>query len=352
MQSKNSSGLDGFSPSFIKKIICCIIDPLTHIFNSSFSSGVFPDGMKISKVIPVFKKGNVEELSNYRPISLLSTFSKILERLMYNRLYSFLDKHSILIPQQFGFRKHHSTETALIYASELLYKFCENNEKAIGIYIDLSKAFDCLDHKILLHKLNHYGIRGTALDWFRSYLSNRKQFTQFNGLDSDRLVIERGVPQGSILGPLLFLLFINDLVNSSKLLHFVLYADDTNVFLSHKNLESLISQAQVEMENVTQWFRANKLQINKSKTKFMIFNFNERNIKIPLNLKLNIDNEDVEQVQYTNFLGVIIDNKLTWEKHIDSLSKKISTNIGIIRKLRTVLPLQTLLTLYNSLIHP
>ena len=352
MKSKHSSGLDGFSPFFTKKIIHCITEPLCHIFNTSFSSGIFPDAMKVSKVIPVFKKGNSDELSNYRPISLLSSFSKILERLMYNRLYTFLDKHCILIPQQFGFRQNHSTETALIYASDLLYNYCEKNEFALGLYVDLSKAFDCLDHRILLHKLDHYGIRGTALDWFRSYLSNRRQLTRYNGTDSDVLRVNRGVPQGSILGPLLFLLFINDIVNSSASLQFVLYADDTNIFFSHNNLQCLLSHVQTEMQNVTRWFQVNKLQINKSKTKYMIFNFKERGRKLPTNLNLQIENEVVEQVEYTNFLGVIIDNKLSWEKHIASVSNKISSSIGILRKLKSVLPSETLFTLYRSLIHP
>ena len=352
MKNKHSSGLDGFSPFFTKKIIHCITEPLCHIFNSSFSSGIFPNAMKVSKVIPVFKKGNSCELSNYRPISLLSSFSKILERLMYNRIYTFLDKHCILIPQQFGFRQNHSTETALIYASDLLFKYCEKNEIALGLYVDLSKAFDCLDHRILLHKLNHYGIRGTAHDWFQSYLSNRRQLTQYNGIDSDVLKVNRGVPQGSILGPLLFLLFINDIVNSSTSLHFVLYADDTNIFFSHNNLQCLISHVQTEMQNVTRWFQVNKLQINKSKTKYMIFNFKERSRMIPLNLNLRIENEVVEQVEYTNFLGVVIDNRLSWDKHIASISNKISASIGVLRKLKPVLPSKTLFTLYRSLIHP
>ena len=168
------------------------------------------------------------------------------------------------------------------------------------------------------------------------------------------LPIVRGVPQGSILGPLLFLLFVNDIVNSSTSLHFILYADDTNLFLSHKNIEELMLQANVEMQRVTKWFIANKLKVNKSKTKYMIFNLKDKHKSKQLlnDLDLKVDNEIVERVEYTNFLGVIIDNKLNWEKHIEGISKKVSANLGIIRKLRTLLPNKSLFTLYNSIIHP
>ena len=351
LKLSHSAGHDGFSSFQLKKIIHFIAEPLSKIFNLSLITGIFPETMKTSKVIPVLKKGDPHLITNYRPISLLSTFSKILERLVYKRLSDFLDKNNIIISQQFGFRKYHSTETALLYATELLYSFFEKNEYAVGIYIDLSKAFDCLSHDVLLYKLNHYGVRGVPLQWFSSYLSSRCQYTTYCDVNSQILRIKQGVPQGSILGPLLFLLFINDIINSSNVLKFLLYADDTNLFLSNSNLDTLMAQANYEMLSVCNWFHENGLQINTSKTKYMVFDYQrvKRVLETP---QLQIDRIIVEKVESINFLGVVVDNELSWIKHIDYVCKKTSMYIGMLFKLRSFLPLKSLKMLYKSVILP
>ena len=213
--------------------------PLCIIINDSFVSGIFPDNLKLAKVITLYKKDSKDNPTNYRPISLLSVFSKIIEKLMYKRLYNFLDSCAILHPLQFGFREKHSTLHALIGMTETIKETIDNGMFGCGISIDLQKAFDTVNHSILLKKLEHYGIRGTVLDWFSSYLSNRKQFVSVNGATSDHATITCGVPQGSVLGPLLFLLYINDLPNVSKVLSFYLFADDTNIFFRSHDLCSL-----------------------------------------------------------------------------------------------------------------
>ena len=255
----NAQGYDRISTSLLKQIIHVIADPLAHIFNQSLQQGVFPDLFKIAKVNPIFKKGDSHEISNYRPISLLPSISKVLEKIVYNRLFDFLNTHNILNSNQYGFRKNHSTDQALIQIYDKITNAMANKQHVIGIFLDLSKAFDTLDHNILLYKLEFYGIRGQALSWFKDYLIKRKQYVTFNGLNSDLLPVECGVPQGSILGPLLFLLYVNDLSNTSSLLSFVLFADDTNIFCSHTKLESLVNILNNELSKVSNWFKCNKL---------------------------------------------------------------------------------------------
>ena len=356
-QLKNTSsvGHDDISVTFIKKIIYAIAKPLSIIFNISLSTGVVPDTLKIAKVIPIHKKGDEHTLENYRPISLLPAFSKILERIIYNRLYDHLLQNKILAKEQFGFRPFYSTELALLHTLERILTSLDNKETVIALFIDLSKAFDSLDHSILLYKLEHYGVRGVPLNWFRNYLTDRKQFTCVNGVNSSTLPLTCGVPQGSILGPLLFLIYANDIINTSNVLRFILYADDTNILFSHKNVNTLYSIMNAELIQVCDWFRANKLQMNGSKTKYMVFR-SYRNTQQVLSLyshaQIKIDNQVIDRVDSTNFLGVIIDDKLTWTKHINSIHGKISMSVGVMRKLRSFLPVSTLFTLYNALILP
>ena len=249
-----AAGCDNIPMGIVKETIDVISEPLTHIINLSLTSGVVPDQLKIARLIPIFKTGDKGLLNNYRPVSILPIFSKLLERVMYKRLLNFLNKHRILSNNQFGFRKNHSTSLALIHLYDKISAAIDNREYTIGIFLDLSKAFDTVNHKILLDKLEHYGIRGMALEWFKSYLANRKQFVQYNGHCSLTQNIKCGVPQGSILGPLLFLLYINDLCEVSDALELILFADDTNVFFSHKNPEILMHNVNVELSKLTCWF--------------------------------------------------------------------------------------------------
>ena len=231
MEDKNSTDSNDLSMSILKKVFNSICAPLTNICNKSLLNGVFPDSMKVAKVIPLFKSGGNEVFTNYRPVSLLSQFSKILEKLFDKRLDSFIDKHNILVEEQYGFRKARSTSMAILQLLEDLTNANEKKLFTVGVFIDLKKAFDTIDHTLLLKKLDHYGIRGVPNNWLRSYLYERKQYVSFNSFNSELMNISCGVPQGSILGPKLFILYINDICNVSKLLHFVLFAEDTNIYI-------------------------------------------------------------------------------------------------------------------------
>lgn len=215
--------------------------------------------MKLAEVIPIFKAKDKESLNNYRPISLLPTFSKVLEKIVHKRLYSYLLTQSIFYESQYGFRSKHSTNHAVHELIDNVITSMDNKNSTLGIFLDLSKAFDTIDHKILLNKLEWYGVRGVALDWFRSYLSNRKRYVHYAQHKSNIYNIPCGVPQGSVLGPLLFIIYTNDLPNCLINSKAILFADDTTIYISSNNMTDLYIKSNYELECLTEWFRSNKL---------------------------------------------------------------------------------------------
>ena len=277
--------------------------------------------------------------NNYRPISLLSVFSKILERLMYNRLLKFLNKHNLFNKFQFGFRNKHSTSIALIILLENLVNALDDGTCAIGIFLDFQKAFDTVDHCILLDKLHIYGIHGIAYDWFSSYLSNRFQSVFHNNFESDYKEIKCGVPQGSILGPLPFLICINYLPSVSKFFLPILFADDTNLFCTGKTLNDIVKEINVELDTIYSWVKASKLSLNVDKTNFMLFTPK----CFPRNMNdLLINWSRISEVNETKFLGVIIDNKLNWSPHIVYISKKLQRALALSWRLEKFLTMKHL----------
>ena len=352
LKSNKAEGIDEISVNVVKLVFDLIEDPLHYIFNLCLKQGICPDSLKVAKVIPLYKSGDKSRVSNYRPISVLPCFSKILERIMYTRLYDHLLKHNILYNKQFGFQKGHSTEHAVInITNEILNEF-DKNRFTIGIFIDLSKAFDTVNHEILLKKLDMHGIRNNNLLWFRNYLSRRQQAVSFSSINSSLKKIICGVPQGSILGPLLFLIYVNDLYVSSKILNFTLFADDTNIFFSGENLKSMFSSINEELIHVSNWFRANKLSLNVSKTQYILFMKPSQTENIPLKLpKLCINETDIKRVNSTTFLGVVIDEHLSWKKQINLISNKVSKNLGIMYKTKHLLNRNCLKNLYFAFIH-
>ena len=344
-----AAGYDEINACLLKLVSPFIAEPLMYLCNQSLSEGLFPMELKLANVIPLYKSDDSFVFNNYRPVSLLCVLSKVFEKVMYNRLLEFLETYKILTNSQFGFRKSHSTYMALMTLMDRLITSLENDEHVIGIFLDFSKAFDTVDHAILLKKMSHYGIRGNALKWFESYLSNRKQYVTYNGISSVTKTVKCGVPQGSILGPLLFLIYINDLCSVCKHTFPILFADDTNLFSSGKEIKTLETNINNELSHISIWLKVNKLSLNIKKTHYMIF---RKRKKDSLNVKLSIDGELINEVDKTKFLGVLIDNKLTWKQHIAYVSGKIARGIGMLIKARQYLNKQGLISLYYSFIYP
>ena len=325
-----------------------IVKPLAYIYNLSISTGVVPSSLKLARVIPVFKKGDSTAMGNYRPISLLTCLSKVLEKLIFVRTTKFFNMHDLFYPLQFGFRENHSTTHALLTIVNKIASGIDKFEHTVGVFLDFSKAFDTINHEILLYKLNYYGVRGIALEWFRNYLDSRKQFVSIANTNSDTKMVNCGVPQGSILGPLLFLIYINDFCKSSSVLSFILFADDSNIFFSHKDPRHLLATINHELKQVSEWIKANKLSLNLQKTNYMLFS----NIIDELPGNIIFENTNIKRVSITKFLGVTIDKNLSWKEHVDHICKIISRNIGIINKVKYYFPTHILLNLYSTLILP
>lgn len=239
-KSKLSTDCHDVDMALVKKVIKNISKPLSYICNLSFQTGCVPNKMKIAKVIPIYKNGNKQNFTNYRPISLLPQFSKILEKLFNSRLEKFIEKHKIINESQYGFGTQRTTSMAIIEATEEITNALDKKEYTVGIFMDLKKAFDTINHSILINKLEQYGIRGVAGNWIKSYLSGRVQTVQIEQTTSRNLGITCGVPQGSVLGPRLFNLYVNNIFNVSTLLKLILFADDTNIFFSSDNYNELI----------------------------------------------------------------------------------------------------------------
>lgn len=344
-------------PTLLLKYVSDIVSlPLASLLNVSVSQGVYPAKLKLSKIVPVFKSGDELDANNYRPISLLSNFNRIFEKLMYSKMISFIEERELLYQAQYGFRKSHSTQHAILDIINTIQTNMDKRLFSCGIFIDLKKAFDTVNHGILLNKLEHYGFRGIINDWFSSYLNNRTQTTELKCHISNKAAITCGVPQGSVLGPLLFLLYANDIQYSSDKFNFYLFADDTNILYADKDIKSLETLVNCELRKVCNWLTANRLTLNINKSNYVIFRPYQKRLALKPKIVVydNVLSKSVnlECKDYVKYLGVLIDCSLSWKFHIEHIVVKISRLVGIIAKLRHFVPRNTLLRIYQSLILP
>ena len=325
LPNKSSHGHDEISNNMLKALRTSISFPLCHIFNQSLLEGNFPEKMKWAEIIALYKGKSMDITAKYHPISLLITVSKVLEKIIYVRLYSYLEKNNILLPSQYGFHSKCSCEQVITELVGYVLQSKNHNKQSTSIYLDLSKAFDTLDHNIFLTKLDSYGIRGIANSWFKSYLKDRSLIAKVTtGLNqtikSDRFNITYGTAQGSCLGPLLFIIFVNDIHLLPLYSKIILFTDNTTIFNSHLSSKYLQFMMGHDHYLMVDWFNANKLSLNLSKTVAMRF-WTSTN-----KFELKIENFVIPLVESTKFLGVHIDNQLAWHEHANYLINKLNTN--------------------------
>ena len=351
LDTHKGKGHDGLSASFLKAVSSSITDALLDIVNTSILSGIFPSRWKESSVKPLHKGGAKNMVNNYRPISILCVASKLLERHVYKNLYNYITDNDILCINQSGFRKKHSCHSCLTNILE--YWYCSiNNGNVVGsVELDFSKAFDVLDHQILLSKLKYYGCDHLCIKWFKSYLENRFQHVKLGNNTSSSLPVMCGVPQGSILGPLLFILFTNDMHLYVKNSRLDSYADDSNISSSADSLEQLVDLLQHDLDSISHWCDANKLVLNAKKSSVMFICSPQKMLTLNTEkLCLTLNNQVLNVQKEQKVLGVTIDSTLSWRSHIINMCKKLSQLLGLLWRVRFLLNKNAKIMFYNSLI--
>ena len=346
-----ASGDDGFSVCIIKSALPVFIPIITNLVNKSIVSKCVPPKWKHACVTPIFKSGDKGDTNNYRPISVLPTISKIMERVVKNQLQSHLECHNIITRSQFGFRRNHSTETCILTMLNYLYEQIDNGCMGSVIYIDLKKAFDTVSHKIMLRKLSSIGLSAESVDWFASYLTDRSQVTRVSGKSSTNQPINIGVPQGSILGPVLFQIYVNDLPLYISNCHVSMFADDTAIYTASDSLIDLELMMQDELHSLSHWLLCNHLTINAKKSKVMLLGTNQRLRQArPLNVMIN--GTKLEQVEEYLYLGVILDSGLKMVPHCESIYDKCVKKLGLIYKTRHLFDYETARLIYLTMVLP
>lgn len=346
---EKSGGVDSVNTKTLKLLAHFIVGPLAHIFNLCMEYSIWPDALKAADVVPIFKGGSKTSIMNYRPISLISNIAKIFEKIIYNRLEDFFTKYNIISKEQYGFVKGKGTKDALYRLSNYVYGNLDKSKPVIVAFLDLAKAFDTVNHSLLIDKLERYGVRGKFLELIKDYLTNRKQRVKIDSTYSDYGSINIGVPQGTILGPLLFVIYVNDLLMDMPDGSILSYADDTVVMVDDLNWSDAVSKLNGYLNKVADWLAQNKLVLNVSKTVFITFG-NYRD-SVPMEADVMIHGEKIKRVENCKYLGVIFDMNMRWEEHVKYLINKTKYLIFVFYKLKQIMNQSSLLVVYYALFH-
>ena len=349
-----ATGIDDLPPGMIKDSAPVIAGPLTHIINQSLSSGLFPNTWKEAKITPTHKSGSFSNFDNFRPISILPAISKIMEKIIHRQIMNYLNKNKLLTKFQFGFRPGMSTELAAALLTDNIRNHVDKGYLVGAVFLDLSKAFDVISHSKLLTKLPQYGITGKELNWFEDYLFNRKASVVYDNTLSEAFTINSGVPQGSILGPLLFVLFFNDITDVVKNSEIIKYADDTVIYVADKDIESINRKLTEDMNCMGDWLDENDLILNlkKGKTEALLFGTSQRIKRSEGSLNIGYKNTTVTVTNEYKYLGVLLDATLNLNSHFDKCFKKATSRLRLLRKLRFYLDVNASKAIYNTMILP
>ena len=347
LNSNKASGLNSIPYIVLFLLKYEISKQLADLFNLSFMTGVAPSVLKTAKVVPAFKKYSKLNYSNYRPISLLSNIEKILKKLMHKRLYAFLDYNNIIYDLQLGFRQQYSTSHVLINITENIRKALDDGNIGCGVFVDMQKAFDTIDHQILLAKLSHYGVRGVSNDWFKSHLSNHNQYVSINGYESGLAAINCVVPQGSALRHPSILLYINDLNQAIKFCKVHHFADDTNLLYLRNSIKKLNKLVNADLKHLRNWLNANKISLNVKKPEMIIFKSKQK--KLEDDLKIKLCGKRLYPTESVKYLCVKIDANLTWQHHVNDFSIKLNRANALLFKMRKYVSLKILRSIYFAI---
>jgi hypothetical protein len=352
LKPNKATGLDKISARLLKDAAPVIISSLTHLLNLSIINKTVPKIWKSARLTPLHKAGAKDDPSNFRPISILPSISKILERVIHSQLSTYLSTNKLLTTSQFGFRLNSSTVNATAKFTDNVLKSMDDGKVTGAIFLDLAKAFDTVNHTILLRKLSLLGLDANSCDWFRSFLTDRSQATQFSNTLSDAARVTTGVAQGSILGPLLFIIYVNDLPSILDHCCVTLFADDTVLYVSSKSTDTLQNLLNSDLQKLCYWLKENHLTVNIKKSKAMIIGSSQRLAKITSSLEFTIDNTRLDQVKSFKYLGVLINENLSWKEHVDHIKSKVNKKIGLFNRIKKFLPLPYRILFYNSYILP
>lgn len=350
LNSKAAAGFDGISVRVVKDSATALTPVLTKLINECFLRGEFPDALKVARVVPIFKNGSKSDPGNYRPVSILPIISKIFEIAIKNRLLDFMMLNSIIHENQYGFQKNSNTTAACLNLIENIYKNIENKKKAASLFIDVRKAFDSVDHVVLCDKLGKIGLKGIALDLLKNYLVNRKQYVMFDDHRSSQLLIKTGVPQGSILGPFLFIIFMNDIFDCRINGSLQLYADDATIVYGENSFLELQEKMFEDITTIQKWMESNKLSMNLKKTNFILFHMRNSDLTNIFN-EICFGNIKINRVESEKYLGIVIDKDLNWTQHIDSIKRKISSFVGVLKRISKFINEKTKKDIYFAYIH-